>query len=311
MTLNKDTEQSAGSSAYPGDIDLRIVLAKLWHRRLRIVLVTTLFAVFSIIYILNVPNQYQSIVLVSPSAQENDLSAGLGRLSGLASLAGITAGAGATNKSGLALEILKSRIFISDFVKKYGIAAPVVAGVGWDASSSQWEYDSDIFNKESGKWFSKGKAIEYPSVGRVHKAFSRILEVSENKKTGIISISVETYSPQSSSEWANSLVDEINAYMREKDIAEAEESLEYLNNKLGETASKELHQVLYQLIEEQTKKIMLAKARDEYVFNVVDPAIVPDEKSQPRRSLFVLVTTVLGVFIGISIVLIPLGISRD
>jgi uncharacterized protein involved in exopolysaccharide biosynthesis len=62
--------------------------------------------------------------------------------------------------------------------------------------------------------------------------------------------------------------------------------------------------IFYQLIEEQTKTIMLANVRQDYVLEVIDPAIVPEEEAQPRRALICVLTTLLGGFLAVIFVLI-------
>ena len=63
----------------------------------------------------------------------------------------------------------------------------------------------------------------------------------------------------------------------------------------------ELQQSIYELIEEQIKRIMLANVRDEYAFQVVDPAAIPDNRYfvRPKRIFIVIVGTLLGAFAGI------------
>jgi uncharacterized protein involved in exopolysaccharide biosynthesis len=62
--------------------------------------------------------------------------------------------------------------------------------------------------------------------------------------------------------------------------------------------------VFYQLIEEQTKTIMLAEVSPEYVFQTIDPANFPDEKTKPNRPLIVILGTFFGVMLSLLIVLI-------
>ena len=62
--------------------------------------------------------------------------------------------------------------------------------------------------------------------------------------------------------------------------------------------------MFYSLIEEQTKIVMLAKISDEYLFETIDPAIVPEEKYRPIRSLIVVFAAMLGVIAGMFTVLI-------
>jgi len=57
--------------------------------------------------------------------------------------------------------------------------------------------------------------------------------------------------------------------------------------------------VIYNLIESQIQTLMLANARDEYAFTVVDPAVAPETRTSPRRKLIVLSGGALGVFFGV------------
>jgi hypothetical protein len=55
--------------------------------------------------------------------------------------------------------------------------------------------------------------------------------------------------------------------------------------------------MLFSLIEEQTKTVMLGNVRDEYVFKTIDPAVVSELKEKPKRAIIVVVATfVVGMF---------------
>jgi LPS O-antigen subunit length determinant protein (WzzB/FepE family) len=62
--------------------------------------------------------------------------------------------------------------------------------------------------------------------------------------------------------------------------------------------------VFYQLIEEQTKSMMLTQVKAEYVLKTIDPAQVPEEKDGPKRALIVVLSTILGSMLSVLIVLI-------
>ena len=87
--------------------------------------------------------------------------------------------------------------------------------------------------------------------------------------------------------------------MREQDVKEAEARIAYLEGKLQETNIAGMQQVFYQLIESETRTVMLANAQDEYIFKTVDPAVVPQEKSEPKRALIAIVATMLGGMLGV------------
>jgi LPS O-antigen subunit length determinant protein (WzzB/FepE family) len=65
-----------------------------------------------------------------------------------------------------------------------------------------------------------------------------------------------------------------------------------------------MQRVFYDLIESQTRVSMLADVRDEYVFQIVDPAMVPDQRIAPRRSLIAVLGTMLGAMLALVGVLV-------
>ena len=66
----------------------------------------------------------------------------------------------------------------------------------------------------------------------------------------------------------------------------------------------DMQTIFYQLIEEQTKTIMLAEVSSEYVLKTIDPANSPDEKAKPKRALIVVLGTMLGGILSVLIVLV-------
>ena len=73
-----------------------------------------------------------------------------------------------------------------------------------------------------------------------------------------------------------------------------------LNEQLARTTDVELRKVMYNLIENQTKTLMLANGRTEYAFEVVDAAIPPELKNRPHRTLMVLVGLAVGLTLGVA-----------
>jgi len=67
--------------------------------------------------------------------------------------------------------------------------------------------------------------------------------------------------------------------------------------------------VFYQLIEEQTKTLMLAEASDEYVLKTISEAKVPVEQEKPNRLLIIILVTLMAF--GLSAILsVFLSINR-
>lgn len=290
------------------EIDLRELFSVIWRGKWVIIAITTLFAVASVFYAINQPNIYKSDALLAPAEQER--SAGLsglaGQFGGLASLAGVTLGGGTSNKSQLAVEILKSRKFTSDFIQKHNILTDLMAAESWDMQTNTVIYDSEIFDAENNKWVREVKAPfkPEPSMQEAFKVFSKIISTNTDKETGMVTISIEHVSPNVAQQWVSWLIEDINRTMKERDVIEAIKSTDFLTQQLEQTKIADIRAVLYKLIEEQTKTIMFAEVRDEYVFKTIDAALVPEEKFKPARALICVLGVLLGGMLSIMFVLI-------
>ena len=117
------------------------------------------------------------------------------------------------------------------------------------------------------------------------KLFSEILEINYDPKEGFVDVSIEFYSPHIAVEWVELILKEINEEMRSEEKKEAQASIDYITNTLAKVDNTSIQSSLYQLIEEQTKVLMLTSAREEYVFKTISPALVPEKKSKPSRVL--------------------------
>ena len=144
-----------------------------------------------------------------------------------------------------------------------------------------------------------------PSDMEAYKVFMEdVLSVSQDKKSSLVRIGVEFYSPTLAKQWVDWLVTDINDYMRAKDLNSANRTIDYLTKQLNSTSIADMQTIFYQLIEEQTKTIMLANVRQDYVLEVIDPAVVPEEEAKPHRILIIVIGALLGATLSIAAVTI-------
>lgn len=269
------------------------------------ILLTTLLAVT---WSLSLPNIYTSEALLSPVSAESQggLDALAGGLGGLASFAGVNIGSGSVDKTKVALQVLTSRKFIGRFIEKYDLLVPLIAVESWDLESDKLVINDSFYDTQSGTWVREvnlpKKAI--PSIQEAYKAFKEILLVNEDNDSGMITVAIEYFSPVLAQKWVELLVFELNQVMMNTDVKDAEQSISFLKEQISKTDISELKVGLFELVEEQTKTLMLASARDEYVFRTIDPALVPELKSKPQRALFVILGFILGGILGLTIVIV-------
>ena len=297
------TQQNATQRPQAADdeIDLRELFAVIWRGKWIIIATTFVFAVVSVFYALSLPNIYKSEALLAPAAEQK--SGGLpGQLGGLAALAGVSVGgAGEIDKTTLAIEIMQSREFVGRFIQKYDILVPLFAAKEWQADTNELIIDNTVFDVASQTWVRdvKPPLKSEPSMQEAHKIFMEIFSVTTEKTSGLVVVAVEHQSPYVAKQWVNALVQDINDEMRRRDMQEAQKSIAYLSKQINETSLSEIRTTLFSLIEEQTKTLMLASVRDEYAFQTIDPAIVPEMKFSPKRALIVVIATVLAGMLAV------------
>ncbi|WP_405420724.1 Wzz/FepE/Etk N-terminal domain-containing protein [Marinobacter flavimaris] len=282
------------------EIDLREIFVTLWRGKWIIILFTIVLGASGVAYALYKPNIYQASALLAPAQNEGGGRIG-GQLSGLASLAGVNLGSGGgANKTVIAKETLQSRAFLTDFIHRHELAVPLIATKAWDMANERWVINRGIYNPETSEWQKDdtGQSQE-PTDWDLVKAFRELLSVNDNKDTGMVTVSIKSLSPVAAKDWVEKLVQDINEHMRTQDVQEAQASIAYLEDKLQQTNIAGMQQVFYQLIETETRTVMLANAQREYVFKTVDPAVVPQEKSEPKRGMIAVVATMLGGMLGV------------
>tara|TARA_R110000764_G_scaffold87982_2_gene168922 strand:+ start:207 stop:1124 length:918 start_codon:yes stop_codon:yes gene_type:complete len=288
------------------EIDLRELWNVIWRGKWIIIVVTAIFAVVSASYVLSLPNIYRSEALLAPTdADQNGGFTGVaGQLGGLASLAGVNLGSPKVDKIGMAIEILKSREFFAKFATKHRILPDLMAVKGWDMATNEMIYNEDIYSPNTNEWLREVSLpkLPKPSLQEAKREFDKLLLITNSAETGMITISIEHYSPETAKLWVDWLIQDINLVMKERDKDEAIRSISYLQSQISETNIVGQKTLLYQLIEEQAKTLMFAEVRDEYVFKTIDPALVPELKFKPKRALIVIIGILLGG--GLSMILV-------
>src|SRR5204863_5594 len=134
-----------------------------------------------------------------------------------------------------------------------------------------------------------------PSDIEAYRIFDgQVRVVTLDRRTGLVSLTVEWSDPAAAAAWANRLVTMVNDRRRAEAISEAQGSIKYLREQLMRNSAVEVQQAIYRLIEAQTKTIALANAREEYAFRVIDPAVVPERPVRPKRLNMVVSGAVVG-----------------
>ena len=201
---------------------------------------------------------------------------------------------------------MKSWSFVETFIADNELAVEVYAAEGWSKGSNELQINQDTYDSENNQWLTEDPNgnLAPPTSWQLFKTFSSMLSVSEDKKSGLVSVSIEYYSPQMAKEWLDLYVSAINEHMQARQVAKVSSNIDYLEAQIDKTSIAEMREVFYTIIEEQTKNKMVAEASPDYAFVAVSPSMVPEKKSQPKRALICILGTLLGGMLSVLLALV-------
>jgi uncharacterized protein involved in exopolysaccharide biosynthesis len=200
---------------------------------------------------------------------------------GLASLVGVNLGS-ANGPGKEADGLLRSRMLCNEFVKRYDLRPVLFKNA----------------KKPPSLWF----AVRQFQLG--------VVTIKEDKRSGLTLVSVNWTDPVVAARWANDFVALANELLRARAVEESKASIAYLTDQVTHTNVVEIQHVMYSLIENETKNLMLASVKPEYAFAVVDPAVPPEVRASPRRTLLILLGLAFGMVAGAVIAFAHNGIRQ-
>jgi len=256
------------------EIDFSAVFKILLNFKYVIIASSILCGVIAVFYALTATEIFRGETVVSEISEAG--GSGLGGAAAIASQFGIglgTANSGGNNTAPPARAILKSRNLAEEFIKRYNLQSEILGTNPMGSKKSPW-FAVKLFREE-------------------------IMFINEDLRSGLITVRIDWTDPIIASRWANDFVALTNELIRNRALEDAKRNIAYLNEQIEQTNIVELQKIMYNLIENETQTVMMANARAEYAFAVVDPAVPPESRHSPARTAIVLFGGVLGFFIGI------------
>jgi LPS O-antigen subunit length determinant protein (WzzB/FepE family) len=252
------------------EIDLRALWSAVCRHKLIVAATAATFVALALYLALTATFIFRGEVTV---AQVHETGAGglsslAGQFGGLASLAGLNFNESTQGQARQA--VLQSRQLVEEFIKRNGVL-PLMAR-GAKKPPTLW-IAVEIFRKAN-------------------------LALTEDKVKGLTTVSIDWTDPGTAARWANAFVGLANDLIRTRAIDDASRNIDYLNKQLVKTNNLELQSVMYNLIEQETKTLMLANGRVEYAFTIVDPAVPPEKRISPKRTLLVASGLLVGLVFG-------------
>ena len=273
-----------------------------------IVSLSAFVSIVSVIYSLSLPNIYESKALLAPINTSSGISGALEKYGSLASLAGINLPSGPNeNSTEKALKKIVSLSFFENNLLKNIYLPDLFAVKSWDPKTNTLTYDKNIYDLKTSTWIRDYSfpQQQIPSAQESFEVFIQDhLNLIEDQKSGFIILSIKHQSPYIAKQWVELIVNEVNEFYRQRDKLESEKAISYLNKQFSTSGYSEIKQVLALLIQEETKKLTLVEANQLYIFDYIDPPALMEKKSEPIRSLIIMLGTLLGLIMSILIVFV-------
>jgi uncharacterized protein involved in exopolysaccharide biosynthesis len=184
--------------AYDDEIDLWELWDTVWSGRWLIIAITALFAVGGVTYALLAQQWWRADVVLAP-ADKKAIPGALGQLGGLASLAGVSIGGGGDQEP---LAVLQSRGFAREFITEQNLMPVLFKDLKSDGPP--------------------------PDIRDAVRIFEGIRSVSDDKKTGLVTLGIRWKDPETAANWANLMVQRLNARLRAQALAESQRNVDFL-----------------------------------------------------------------------------------
>ena len=273
LDTNKQSEDDQGRDS----IKLLIDLYQIIRKRFKIIILSSAISVIGlVIYSLVVEEVFTAKVLLTHvQDDESNLSSVTSQFGALSSFAGFNIGNQSSQRN-VNIATLTSRNFIEDFIKEEEIASILLE-------------DSDFNANSAPDW-------------HLYKSLRQNIFIKEDLETGLVTLSVNWKDPNIAAEWANSIVSSINNRIRLQDIQESQQNISFIEKEIENTKLSEVKVLLYEIMQKQTEKMMLANVRKEYAFKVINPAYPPELRSYPKRKLLVSIGSLISVLLILFVV---------
>lgn len=292
MKQNHSAPEKAFDSINQENFDARELFNTLWQEKWVVIAVATFVVAVGVTYALLSQPIYRSEALLQIREDGKVGGGGLaslaGQLGGVADFAGVALQPAGGNRA-VAIATLKSRFLIQKFIEDKNLL-PILFEKKWDAGKGSW---------------ATNDPKKQPSLQDGYKlVVTSILNVLEEKRTGLVTISVEWRDPRQAADWVAELVRRTNLTLKNKTIEEGQRNLSYLEEQSKATAIVEVQKSIYSLMESELKKIMIAKSGDDFALKIIDPPESPEKRIRPKRTLIAMFSAFAGVLLGLLMALI-------
>ena len=306
---NNPVRQSSNPESSPEtEIDLFTLTGLLVRRKKWIAAIFGAVVLVACGVMLLMPKMYTSVAVILPSGETDKVA----QLKDLTGLGGLTI-KDENNSSRLFPVILTSRSVREGVLNR----------------------DYSFVHRSKPMTLTMAEYFNEDNPDRLHRALAAITSVASDRKTGVISISVETKYPELSQQILNRYLAELETFNLHKRRSQARDNARYLNHQLkaieqeltlsedsleqfqlvnrdwaGSTSPEilkrlarferdiELKSKTYLFLRQEYEVAKLDAQKDVPIVRVLDPPSLPVQKSGPRRLMTVVISGVVALLLS-------------
>ena len=291
------------------EIDLKELFLTLWQGKYLICLISFVAVVLASVYLHRAERKYSVEIVLKPVIEDSGGGPNLSGFSGLASLAGVSLPTSSSSDFVTYQKLIFSEE-VADRVSSNTELLISLFGAEWNSTDKIFEAPPvglvgglKQVVKSTLTGVTKGEYIE-PNPKRLSMLMDATFNISTDSKTGFVSISTQTSSPDLMVSLITSAAQETDNLLKERFFATAEETLEFYQQKLLTSRSPEHREALAKLISAEDQKLMLASKGWNFVAEPLTMPSISLYPTSPKSSLVLALGFVLGIFMGAAIVLL-------
>jgi len=289
------------------EINLTEIIQSIYSYRRFLVIFNIILLIILTIFLILIPNKYETksifVVKSDPGATQSSMSL----LSGLSSfgLSDLSLQTSEVEKHEIVSAQIQSREFLQHLIRDKDVLINIYAAKGFDKENNQIIFDENIYNIELKSFIDKNQnIISSPDMDDLFIKYLSMINVSRNKQSGIMQLSVIHYSPYFAYELSNLILDSIDRLNRTNKMIEIEDSIKYLEENYISAKESEIKESISALIKSNIEYLMLANVQKEFLIDIIDRAYIPKYKSSPKRANLLFLGMSLSILFSIFVTFI-------
>ena len=209
--MNGVRQTEASNNEKRSELTLQQIIAPVWAKRNRIVVISIIAGVLTLIINFLLPNFYKSTAVLLPENDKGKLGS-FSQFAGLASLAGVNVSGGEVSR--LYPTIVTSETVLRSVIEK--------------------EYQTPGFSRPVNliRYFELEEPTPEKNFDKALKTLKESMSASLDNKTNTVTITLEMREPQLAADVLNATIAELDKFMRLKKITNASEQRKWIDDRL-------------------------------------------------------------------------------